>query len=85
MTITESGPTVESADFQAVLARIADAGGAANGRIFGARGHVITLYSEPERERTLRFPEPFIDIDELFALWPQTLGAEPLERTQAWT
>lgn len=28
MTITESGPTVESADFQAVLARIADAGDA---------------------------------------------------------
>ncbi len=62
-----------------------DEGGAANGRIFGARGHVITLYSEPERERTLRFSEPYIDIDELFALWPQTLGAEPLERTQAWT
>ena len=62
-----------------------DEGGAANGRIFGARGHSVTLYSEPERERTLRFPDPFIDIDELFALWPQTLGAEPLERTQAWT
>ena len=61
-----------------------DAGAAVNGRIFGARGHVITLYSEPERERLLRFAEPFIDIDELFALWPQTLGAEPLERTQAW-
>ena len=62
-----------------------DEGGAANGRIFGARGHSVTLYSEPERERTLRFPDPFIDIDELFALWPRTLGAEPLERTQAWT
>ena len=62
-----------------------DEGGAANGRIFGARGHSVTLYSEPERERTLRFADPFIDIDELFALWPQTLGAEPLERTQAWT
>ena len=62
-----------------------DAGGVANGRIFGARGHVITLYSEPERERTLRFDDPFIDIDELFELWPQTLGSEPLERTQAWT
>lgn len=61
-----------------------DAGGAVNGRTFGARGHVITLYSEPERERTLRFDNPFIDIDELFELWPQTLGAEPLERTQAW-
>ncbi len=61
-----------------------DAGAAANGRIFGARGHVITLYSEPERERLLRFTEPLIDIDALFELWPQTLGAEPLERTQAW-
>ena len=62
-----------------------DAGAAANGQTFGARGHVITLYSEPERERLLRFDDPFIDIDELFELWPATLGAEPLERTQAWT
>ncbi len=62
-----------------------DAGAAANGRIFGARGHSITLYSEPERERLLRFDDPFIDIDDLFELWPETLGSEPLERTQAWT
>ena len=62
-----------------------DAGAAANGQTFGARGHVITLYSEPERERLLRFDDPFIDIDELFELWPATLGSEPLERTQAWT
>ena len=55
------------------------------GKPSGARGHVITLYSEPERERLLRFEEPFIDIDELFELWPETLGSEPLERTQAWT
>jgi len=61
-----------------------DAGGVANGQIFGARGHVITRYSEPERERILRYEQPFIDIDDLFELWPQTLGADPLERTQAW-
>ena len=54
-----------------------DEGGACNGRVFGARGHTITLWSEPVRERYLRFDEPFMDVDTLFELWPQTLGAEP--------
>jgi NAD(P)-dependent dehydrogenase (short-subunit alcohol dehydrogenase family) len=54
-----------------------DEGGAANGRIFGARGHVINLYTEPYRERVLRFEQPFLDIDTLFDIWPATLGSEP--------
>jgi NAD(P)-dependent dehydrogenase (short-subunit alcohol dehydrogenase family) len=51
-----------------------DAGGVANGRIFGASGHRISLYSEPYWERTLFSDTPFFDIDKLFAEWPYTLG-----------
>jgi NAD(P)-dependent dehydrogenase (short-subunit alcohol dehydrogenase family) len=51
-----------------------DAGGVANGRIFGASGHRISLYREPEWERTLYSDAPFIDIDRLFEEWPYTLG-----------
>ena len=54
-----------------------DEGGVSNGNIFGARGHVVTRYTEPYRERVLRFEQPFMDIDTLFELWPLTLGAEP--------
>src|SRR5581483_11258849 len=43
-----------------------DAGGVANGRIFGASGHRISLYSEPYWERTLFTDEPYFDIDKLF-------------------
>jgi hypothetical protein len=51
-----------------------DAGGVANGRIFGASGHRISLYSEPYWERTLFTDEPYFDIDRLFEEWPYTLG-----------
>ncbi|MCC7194009.1 MAG: SDR family NAD(P)-dependent oxidoreductase, partial [Gemmatimonadaceae bacterium] len=51
-----------------------DAGGVANGRIFGASGHRISLYREPEWERTLHSDTPLFDIDKLFAEWPHTLG-----------
>ena len=51
-----------------------DAGGVANGRIFGAAGHRISLYNEPYWERTLFSDTPFFDIDRLFEEWPHTLG-----------
>ncbi|MGK2964732.1 MAG: SDR family NAD(P)-dependent oxidoreductase [Tepidiformaceae bacterium] len=51
-----------------------DAGGVANGRIFGAAGHRVSLYREPVWERVLTYDEPYIDIDKLFDLWPETLG-----------
>lgn len=51
-----------------------DAGGVANGRIFGASGHRISLYREPEWERTLSSDTPMFDIDRLFEEWPYTLG-----------
>jgi len=54
-----------------------DEGGVANGRIFGAAGHRISLYREPVWERVLTYPEPYIDIDNLFELWPKTLGLTP--------
>ena len=55
---------------------------AANGRIFGASGHRISLFSEPVLERYLHFDEPRIDIDKLFEIWPQTLAAGGYPRNQ---
>ena len=54
-----------------------------NGRVFGATGHRIQLYSEPVVERVLRSDEPFFDIDDLFEQWPDTLGlgGYPMERS----
>ena len=51
-----------------------EAGGAANGRIFGASGHRISLYREPEWERTIYSDTPMLAIDRLFEEWPHTLG-----------
>jgi NAD(P)-dependent dehydrogenase (short-subunit alcohol dehydrogenase family) len=51
-----------------------DEGGVANGRIFGATGHRISLFREPQWERTLFSDTPFFDIDKLFEEWPSTLG-----------
>jgi NAD(P)-dependent dehydrogenase (short-subunit alcohol dehydrogenase family) len=50
-----------------------DEGRISNSRVYGASGHRITLYSEPIQERFLWSPEPMIDIDQLFEIWPQTL------------
>ena len=46
----------------------------ADGRIFSATGHRISLFSEPIQERHLSFDSPLPDIDQLFDLWPLTLG-----------
>ena len=54
----------------------------ANGRIFGASGHRISLFSEPVLERYLHFDEPLIDVDTLFEIWPQTLAAGGFPRNQ---
>ena len=57
-------------------------GGQANGRVFGAEGHRISLFSEPVRERFLHYAEPLIDIDQLFELWPKTLASRDFPDTQ---
>jgi NAD(P)-dependent dehydrogenase (short-subunit alcohol dehydrogenase family) len=59
-------------------------GGVANGRIFGASGHRISVYSEPVLERFLWNDEPLFDIDQLFETWPKTLGlgGYPMNRIQ---
>ncbi|MBI2774333.1 MAG: SDR family oxidoreductase, partial [Chloroflexi bacterium] len=59
-----------------------DAGGVANGRIFGASGHRISLYSEPYWERTLYTDTPYFDIDKLFEEWPYTLGQNGFPLTE---
>ncbi|MBT5773031.1 MAG: SDR family NAD(P)-dependent oxidoreductase [Dehalococcoidia bacterium] len=53
-----------------------DEGGIANGRIFGASGHRISLYEEPVRERFLYSEEPLWDIDQVFEVWPKTIGLQ---------
>ena len=57
-------------------------GGQANGRVFGATGHRISLYREHTRERYLHYPEPLIDIDRLFELWPETLAVRDFPDNQ---
>ena len=54
----------------------------ANGRVFGAEGHRISLYSEPVRERYLHYEQPLIDIDQLFELWPKTLASRDFPNNQ---
>jgi NAD(P)-dependent dehydrogenase (short-subunit alcohol dehydrogenase family) len=53
-----------------------DEGGIANGHIFGASGHRISLYEEPVRERFLYSEKPLWDIDHVFELWPKTIGLQ---------
>ena len=57
-------------------------GGQANGRVFGAEGHRISLFREHNRERYLHYTEPLIDIDRLFALWPKTLALRSFPNNQ---
>jgi len=59
-----------------------DEGKVANGRVFGATGHRISLYSPPVQERVFWSEEPFFDIDRLFELWPRTMamGGYPMQR-----
>jgi NAD(P)-dependent dehydrogenase (short-subunit alcohol dehydrogenase family) len=52
-----------------------DAGADVTGRVFGATGHRITVWHEPEWETSIYSETPFFDIDRLFEIIPQTLGA----------
>jgi NAD(P)-dependent dehydrogenase (short-subunit alcohol dehydrogenase family) len=56
-----------------------DAGGEVTGRVFGATGHRITVWHEPEWESSIYSETPFWDIDKLFEVMPQTLGARGWE------
>lgn len=49
-------------------------GGIANGRVFGAGGHRISLYNEPVQERVMYIDSPAYDIDEMFDQWDDTFG-----------
>src|SRR5262249_37064663 len=59
-----------------------DEGGAANGRVFGATGHRISLWREPYHEASAISPTPYWDIDKLFDLWPKTLSQDGLPLSQ---
>ncbi|MBI4329330.1 MAG: SDR family NAD(P)-dependent oxidoreductase [Chloroflexi bacterium] len=58
-------------------------GGKISHRVFGLTGHLITLWREPHWEKTLFWPEPFVDIDRLFELFPLTIGSAPIEPPHA--
>ncbi|MBI4329328.1 MAG: SDR family NAD(P)-dependent oxidoreductase [Chloroflexi bacterium] len=57
----------------------AEEGGKISHRVFGLTGHRITLWREPHWEKTLFWPEPFVDIDRLFELFPLTIGSAPIQ------
>lgn len=59
-----------------VVLLASDEGAGISGRVVGASGGKITVWANPEWESTLFFPEPYADIDELFALMPGTLAAQ---------
>lgn len=52
-----------------------DRGKEITGRVVGATGNTITMWREPQWEASIYWEEPFWDIDELFRVMPQTLGA----------
>jgi NAD(P)-dependent dehydrogenase (short-subunit alcohol dehydrogenase family) len=56
-----------------------DAGANVTGRVFGATGHRISVWHEPEWRSAIYSETPFWDIDKLFEVMPATLGAEGWE------
>jgi NAD(P)-dependent dehydrogenase (short-subunit alcohol dehydrogenase family) len=52
-----------------------DAGANVTGRVFGATGHRISVWHEPEWQTAIYSERPFWDIDTLFEVMPETLGA----------
>ncbi len=63
----------------AIVYLASDAGASVTGRVFGATGHRITVWHEPEWESSIYSETPFFDIDKLFEVIPQTLGARGWE------
>ncbi|MGH2597960.1 MAG: SDR family NAD(P)-dependent oxidoreductase [Dehalococcoidia bacterium] len=59
----------------AIVYLASDAGANVTGRVFGATGHRISVWHEPEWESAIYSETPFWDIDTLFEVMPQTLGA----------
>jgi NAD(P)-dependent dehydrogenase (short-subunit alcohol dehydrogenase family) len=52
-----------------------DAGAEVTGRVFGATGHRISVWHEPEWESAIYSETPFWDIDKLFEVMPEALNA----------
>ena len=63
----------------AIVYLASDAGADVTGRVFGATGHRITVWHEPEWESAIYSETPFWDIDKLFEVMPSTLGARGWE------
>lgn len=59
----------------AIVYLASDAGANVTGRVFGATGHRISVWHEPEWGSAIYSETPFWDIDKLFEVMPQTLGA----------
>ena len=52
-----------------------DAGAKITGRVVGVTGHKITMWREPQWDAAIFSETPKWDIDELFRVMPETLGA----------
>ena len=60
----------------AIVLLASDEGEGISGRVVGASGGKITVWTNPEWESTIYSPEPYWDIDALFEIMPQTLVAQ---------
>jgi len=75
-----AGTTTDPKNVVPVIAYLAsDAGADVTGRVFGATGHRITVWHEPEWESSIYSETPFWEVDKLFEVMPQTLGARGWE------
>jgi NAD(P)-dependent dehydrogenase (short-subunit alcohol dehydrogenase family) len=71
-----AGTAVDPKNVVPVIVYLAsDAGANVSGRVFGATGHRISVWHEPEWENVIYSEKPYWDIDRLFELMPSTLGA----------
>ena len=63
----------------AIVYLASDEGGEVNGRVIGATGNRISIWHEPEWQTAIYSKSPFWDIDKLFEVMPQSLGANGWE------
>ena len=50
-------------------------GAAVTGKVVGVTGHKVTMWRQPQWEASIYSREPFWNIDRLFDVMPESLGA----------
>ncbi len=75
-SVSSAGTPLDPKNVVPVIVYLAsDAGAEVNGRVFGATGHRISVWHEPEWQTAIYSETPYWDIDKLFEVMPATLGA----------